>query len=217
LFDCQIPGQGFNYAMRHSYQWLALAMALLSSCLVSYIAHGQTGPVGIFDGHCDVGMTRHAGSVEFDAARRAYTVAGGGENMWFASDAFHFVWKRVSGDVTLAADIAFLGASGHPHRKACLIVRQSLDPDSAYADAALHGDGLASLQYRDAKGAQTYEIQSNVSAPKRLRIEKRGNYVVMSIAREGEELRPAGGSFRLNLVEPFYGICQLPIRSVIDR
>ena len=48
------------------------------------------------------------------------------------------------------------------------------DADSAYADAVLHGDGLTSLQYREAKGARTYEIQSAVSAPARLRIEKRG-------------------------------------------
>ncbi len=76
-----------------------------------------------------------------------------------------------------AADIAFAGKGGDPHRQACLMVRQSLDANSAYADAALHGDGLASLQYRAAKNERTYEIQSGVSGPKRLRIEKRGRYV----------------------------------------
>ena len=148
--------------------------------------------------------------MEFDGEHRAYTVAGGGENMWFTNDAFHFVWKKVSGDVTLAADITFPTRGGDPHRKACLLIRQSLDSDSAYADAALHGDGLTSLQYREAKGARTYEIQSGISAPTRLRIEKRGKYVSISIARAGEELHPAGGSFRLELNEPFYvglGVC----------
>src|SRR5262249_40407910 len=112
--------------------------------------------------------------------------------------------------VTLAADIMFVGTSAQAHRKACLIVRQSLDPDAAYADAALHGDGLTSLQYREANGALTREIQSNVSGPRRLRLEKRGKYVSMSVAREGETLHPAGGSFRLMLEEPFYvglGVC----------
>ena len=129
---------------------------------------------------------------------------GGGSNMWFSSDAFQFVWKKVSGDVSLVADIVFRGGGGDPHRKACLIVRQSLGPDSAYADAALHGDGLTSLQYREAKGAPTREIQSNVKAPRRLRLEKRGKYVSMSVAGEGETLRPAGGSFRLVLEDPFF-------------
>src|SRR4029434_5455829 len=137
-------------------------------------------------------------------------IAGGGENMWFGTDAFHFVWKKMSGDVTLSADISFPTPGGNTHRKACLLIRQTLDPDSAYADAVLHGDGLTSLQYRESKGARTYEIQANVSAPTTLRIEKRGRYVAMSIARPGEELQPAGGSFRLAFDEPFYvglGVC----------
>ena len=40
----------------------------------------------------------------------------------------------------------------NPHRKACLVMRQTLDSDSVYADAASHGDGLTSLQWRDTKG-----------------------------------------------------------------
>ena len=165
---------------------------------------------GLFDGHNDIGATKIPGSVEFDATKNNYTVAGGGANMWFTNDAFHFVWKKVSGDATLVADISFPVAGGDPHRKACLLVRQSLDPDSAYADAAIHGDGLTSLQYRASKNERTYEIQSGVSGPRRLRIEKRGRYVSMSIAVANGELRPAGGSFRLDLSEPFYvglGVC----------
>ncbi len=166
--------------------------------------------LGDFDGHVDVGNPKRAGSAEFDAIQRGYKVAGGGKNMWFTNDAFHFVWKKISGDLTLAADITFESQGGDPHRKACLLIRQNLDDDSAYADAALHGDGLTSLQYREAKGALTREIQSNLAGPRRLRLEKRGKYVSMSVARVGDELRPAGGSFRLELAGPFYvglGVC----------
>jgi TolB protein len=186
------------------------SLILFELLLCLNFARGQSATLGIFETQGDIGATRHAGSAEFDAAHRAYTVAGGGENMWFTNDAFHFVWKKISGDVTLAADVSFLGTGGNAHRKACLLIRQSLEPESAYADAALHGDGLTSLQYREARNARTYEIQANISAPKRLRIEKRGNYVSMSIAGKGEPLRPAGGSFRLPLEHPFYvglGVC----------
>ena len=183
---------------------------LLAVWPVVFTARAQDRTVGLFENHTDVGATRRAGSVEYDKERRTYTVSGSGENMWFTNDAFHFVWKKVSGDVTLAADISFVGTGGDPHRKACLLVRQSLDPDSAYADAALHGDGLTSLQYREAKGARTYEIQASASRPRRLRIEKRGNYVSMSISGANGLLHAAGGSFRLALNEPFYvglGVC----------
>ena len=171
---------------------------------------GGHAAIGTFDDHKDIGATRRAGSAEYDSARRTYTVSGGGENMWFTNDAFHFVWKKLSGDVTLAADVSFPVTGGNAHRKACLLIRQNLDSDSAYADAALHGDGLTSLQYRETANTRTYEIQTSVSAPTRLRIEKRGQYVSMSIAGKGEALHPAGGSFRLELKAPFYvglGVC----------
>jgi TolB protein len=187
-----------------------------ASCLAALTLIGAGLPgalaaeLGIFEDRRDIGATRHAGSVQFDPTEGAYTVAGGGANMWFTNDAFHFVWKRVSGDVTLSADISFLGEGGDPHRKACLLVRQDLEPDSIYADAALHGDGLTSLQYRSAQNERTYEIQSGVIAPKRLRMEKRGRYVSMSVSGSDGALRPAGGSVRLDLREPFYvglGVC----------
>jgi TolB protein len=165
---------------------------------------------GVFEDHGDVGAVLHPGSIEYSAAERTYTVAGSGENMWFAADALHFAWKKVSGDVTLTADISFVGTGGNAHRKAVLMIRQSLDADAAYADVALHGSGLTSLQARDQKGATTHEVQSAVSAPARVRIAKRGDYFYMWLAGPGEELGMAGGSMRVPLHEPFYagiGVC----------
>ena len=89
------------------------------------------------------------------------------------------------------------------------MLRQSLDADSVYADVALHASGLTSLQFRDEKGRITREIQSNISAPKRLRIAKRGDYVYMSLAEDGEP-KVAGGWIRIPLQGPFYvglGVC----------
>jgi TolB protein len=166
--------------------------------------------VGLFEGHGDVGTVLHPGSLDFDAAKRSYTIAGSGENMWSTKDGFQFAWRKVSGDVTLTADISLIGKGVNEHRKAVLMVRQSLDADSAYADVALHGSGLTSLQYRDEKGSATHEIQANVSAPKRLRIVKRGAYFSMWLANESGEFRLASGSTRIAFKEPFYvgiGVC----------
>ena len=172
-------------------------------------AQKAEGALGLFEGHGDVGAVLHKGSVQYDPATGDYTVSGSGENMWSGSDAFQFVWKRVSGDVTLTADIRFLGAGGNPHRKAVLMIRQDLAADSPYADVALHGVGLTSLQSRDASGATTHEVQANESAPKRLRIEKSGDYFFMFVG-DGNDLHLAGGSPRIALKGPFYvgiGVC----------
>src|SRR6202790_2253552 len=173
-------------------------------------AQGAAEKVGIFDNHSDVGMVLHAGTFDYDASKQTYTISGSGENMWFASDAFQFAWKKVSGDVTLTADISFLTTTGNEHKKAALMLRQSLDADSVYADVALHASGLTSLQFRDEKGAITREIQSNISAPKRLRIVKSGDYVYMSLGASGGEPTVAGGWIRIPLQGTFYvglGVC----------
>jgi len=197
----------YRHAGRHAP--LALMALLLGTPGIVQPA-GSSGSLGLFESHADIGAPQRAGRVVFEPAQQAYTITGGGANMWFAKDSFHFVWKKISGDVLLAANIAFTGQGGDPHRKACLLIRQNLEENAAYADAALHGDGLTSLQYRESAGAPTREIQANAKGPQRLRLEKRGKYVSISIAAAGEPLRPAGGSFRLELEEPFYiglGVC----------
>ena len=167
-------------------------------------------PVGIFESHGDVGAVLHPGSVEYDTAKGSYAMAASGENMWFTSDAFQFVWKKMSGDITLTADISFLGKSAQEHRKAVLMVRQSLDADSPYADVTLHGNGMTALQYRDEKSALTHEIQAVTWSPKRLRIEKHGDFFTIWLAYEDGAFQLAGGSARLAFKEPFYvgiGLC----------
>jgi TolB protein len=188
---------------------LVLVCALPLICIARKES-GPQAPIGIFEGHQDIGKVLRAGSVEYNASATTYTVNGSGENMWSAADALQFAWKQVSGDVALTADISFLGSGGNEQRKAVLMLRQDLDADSVYADVALHGNGLTSLQYRDDKGAATREIQSNISAPKRLRIEKRGNYVYVMLGGEDGELHPSGASMRISFHGPFYigiGVC----------
>src|SRR5262245_9911791 len=102
--------------MRQHFQLITVLLLLTGRACV--------GAVGIFDGSGDVGSTRHIGSADHPD-ERIYNLTAGGDNMWGTNDTFHFVWKKISGDVTLSADLSFLSAGGNPHRKACLLVRQS--------------------------------------------------------------------------------------------
>src|SRR4029077_18407033 len=129
-------------------------------------------------------------------------VAGSGENMWAAKDAFHFAWKKASGDLSLAADVSFVGQGKEAHRKACLMIRQSLEADAPYVDVALHGDGLTSLQFREAKGGATHEVQANIKGPVRLRLERRGKYALMYLGTEGQEMSFSGAAARVAFEEP---------------
>jgi hypothetical protein len=183
---------------------LRVGIAVGVAALLHSVATARGADLGAFDGHGDVGAVLHRGSATFDPAAKTYTVSGSGENMWFTKDAFHFAWTKATGDVALAADIAFAAAGKDPHRKAVLMIRQGLDADAAYVDVAVHGDGLTSLQFRDAKGANTHEVQAIVSAPARVRLVRRGGYALLDVAAKGEELRFSGAAVRITLDGPVY-------------
>ncbi|HVX64965.1 MAG TPA: hypothetical protein VHA11_00105, partial [Bryobacteraceae bacterium] len=168
------------------------------------VSPSMTAQTGIFEGHGDVGTVLHPGSVQYDAGQKTYRITASGENIWGTADAFHYVWKKVSGNVAITAEVAFPTSSGDPHKKAVLMVRQSLDADSAYADAAVHASGLTSLQARAGKGDATHEVQSNMTSPKRVRLTRAGDYFYMSVAGEGEDLHLAGGSLKVALKDPVY-------------
>ncbi len=181
----------------------SLVVALLLSTV--WTAPGQvagSGP-GIFDGHSDIGETPRPGGVDFDEGKGEYRVTGGGANIWGTTDAFHFVWKRHTGDFTLTADVELVGAGIMAHRKAALMVRQHLGTSAPYADVALHGDGLTSLQYRTDEGGQTREIQSAVRAPGRIRIERRGSRFTMYAGDPGGRLQ-SSGPVTVVLKDPVY-------------
>lgn len=169
-------------------------------------------PVGEFEAQTDVGRVGSPGTARYDPAEDVYTIGGSGENMWFDRDEFTFVWRRMSGDVSLAADIEVFssGPDANAHRKGIIMIRQSLDGDAAYADVALHGDSLTSLQFRDGKGGVTREIRTINAGPKRLRLEKRGDTFYMSAGDGEDTLKPTGSSVALEMGDPFYigiGVC----------
>ena len=157
----------------------------------------------VFEFGTDIGETPQKGKVEFNSATGEYRVTGGGANIWAATDAFYFVSKKVSGNVALTADVHFVGEGAVAHRKAALMIRQSLDPGSAYADAALHGDALTSLQYRPTAAALTQEIKSELKAPVRIRIERRGDQFTLHAGNPGEELKTSGPA-TVTLQDPVY-------------
>lgn len=177
------------------------------------VASGQspsTNELGIFDGHNDIGNVHHAGWASYSESDNTYTISGSGTNMWFNTDEFHFVWKKMSGNVSLSSLIEMMDEGVDPHRKACLIIRQDLDPNSAYVDVAVHGDGLTSMQFRETKDGMTHEIKCNALAPDMIQLKKVGDYFTMYTGSSENEMEISGGSLRLQITSPFYvglGVC----------
>ena len=112
---------------------------------------------GVFDGQTDVGKVLHPGSGTYNSSSDEYIISGSGANIWFTSDEFHFVWKKMKGDFIVHARGNFSGKATEEHRKFGWMIRQNLDTSSKMIAATIHGNGLTSLQYRMAAHANVEE------------------------------------------------------------
>ena len=164
--------------------------------------------IGTFTGSTDIGTTR-GGSAVYVPSSGEYHVKGGGADIWGTADDFHFSWVQVSGAVSLTADVRFPASSPERLRKAVLMVRQSLDPGSAYADVAIHGDGHINLQFRTVAGGKTDDTLSTQHGSTRLRIERRRNQFTAFAGEPGAALVP-GSPVTVVMQGPVYvgiGVC----------
>lgn len=190
-------------------------------------ARTSTTPIGIFEGQSDVGAALAEGSSSYNAATKQYTIISAGYNVWYVRDEFRYLWKKMSGDVSLAADISYPDTSGFGDRKAVLVIRQSLDDDSKEALVALHGAGMMHLAWRPEKGLRVkdmeYRIGSRGGLPggnspdalviahaKRIGIEKHGDFFALFVSMDGEPMHQFGAPIQLHIDGPFYvgiGFC----------
>jgi len=162
---------------------------LLLSLVVCSDVLGAQNAIGTFTTHSNVGRAR--GSASYDPQEQTYLITGSGQNMWDSRDDFHFVWKRMTGNFILSTRARFIGVGLEEHRKIGWTIRPSLDPGSAHVTAALHGDGLMSLQFRRHSGGITEEAKSPDSLPDAdavIQLERRDGEYFMSVAQFGDTL-----------------------------
>jgi len=159
-------------------------IAIFAACIFGLAGNGQQ--VGVFDGHDDVGAVLHKGSAIYNEVTHSYQLTGAGGNVWFTHDEFQFSWKKMKGDFILQARGTLLGAGVEAHRKFGWMIRTSLDSTSAMVCAALHGNGLTSLQYRKSPKTNVEEVPFSSKAPDVIELERRGKQFIMSVAHFGE-------------------------------
>jgi hypothetical protein len=147
------------------------------------------GPLGTFDDESGIAETRKPGHAAFNSVSREYAVTGSGE-IGGTADGFHYVWKKVTGDVSIGADIRFHASSSGNKGKAALMIRQTLDPGAAFAAAVLRGDGQATFQYRPDAGATSKITETVVNADLTstvyVSLDRHGDAFTMSAGKRGK-------------------------------
>jgi hypothetical protein len=174
-------------------------------------------PLGIFDGQADIGAPLVAGSASYDPATRTYTVNSAGYNIWYTRDEFRYLWKKMSGDVSFAANVSFPIPAPPHDRKVVLVIRQDLDDDSKEVMTAEHGTGMVHLAGRADKNAMIKDMQYRIGGsllpgvmPQRIGIEKHGDEFAVFISVQGEPMHQFGPPMTTHLDGPFYvgiGFC----------
>lgn len=146
------------------------------------------GDLGIFTDAGDVGGPSIQGATEYSGGE--YRLTGSGNSMWGKTDQFQYVWKEVTGNFAVNAAVEFEG-QGHEHRKAGIMVRQSLEGDSAYGDFVIHGQGMPSIQWRGAKGDDTRTFNLPYDEPGKFRIKlvRTGVRIYAYLSSDGNEPR----------------------------
>lgn len=157
---------------------------------------GQKQSIGIFHHAVDVGTPTQHGSSNYDPVSQVYSVKGGGYNIWFERDEFHYLHNSITGDFILTANFEFVGKGVDPHRKFGWMIRESLDENASHVSAVAHGDGLTVLQWRELRGAFMRDPQDEIFSPKNsysiLQMERKGKVIIMRAAHPGEPLQLIG-------------------------
>ena len=158
--------------------------------LLSALSFAQSGSLGIFTNSGDVGGPAIKGSAGFNASNGEYRITGSGANIWAKQDQFQYVWREMNGNFTVTTTLRFLG-QGADHRKAGIMVRQSLDTDAAYADVVIHGNGMPGLQWRSKQGEDTNAFDLPFDSPGtfQVKVVRTGVRIYMYLAKNGAGLK----------------------------
>lgn len=120
----------------------------------------------------DIGATGVAGNATF--ASNTFTVKGSGADIWGSVDAFHFVYKPLSGDGELIARVSSL-QNTDGWAKAGVMIREGLSAGSRHAFMALTPGNGSAFQSRSSTDGGSANVSATGAAPQWVRIKRTGS------------------------------------------
>ena len=165
----------------------------------------------------DIGAGTAVGSFSFDG--NVYTIAADGADIWGTADAFRYAYKQLSGDFQMTVRVTSLDPVD-VWSKAGVMVRQSLDPNSANAMVATSGTsgGGATFQWRPTKDASSssqrlLESTYAVTEPACIRLVRQGSTISGYVFIDGR-WQLEGQTTAVVLTDPVY--VGLAVTSHVD-
>lgn len=160
----------------HSRIWGYIALLVIVFGLSIPCADAETSVLP-FDqwSNADIGTTPAAGSGTYNSTTGTYTIKGSGADIGGTTDSFHYTYRPLNGDGVITVRVQSL-TNTNSWAKAGIMIRETLQPGSAYAMMMVTPVNGTGIQYRSVTGGSTTNVLTpGVSAPRWLRLERRGN------------------------------------------
>ena len=139
-----------------------------------------------------------------EAPAGTYTITASGADIWnvngVEADEFHFAYKMLTGSGSIIARVNSIGNT-NGWAKAGVMIRETLDPDSAHAFACITPANGVAAQGRPDTGAASFNTnQTGVTAPYWVKLERSvsGNFTV-SHSANGSSWQPVTGATPQNI------------------
>ncbi len=138
----------------------------------------------------DVGAVSQAGHASFAAG--AFTIRGGGSDIWGVADAFHYVSQTLLDDASIVARVDGVGRT-NPYAKAGVMIREGLQAGARHVILDVKPDGGLELMTRAFEDGPTAFIAGGtVSLPVWLKLARAGTTVVGSTSPDGARWEEIG-------------------------
>ena len=146
--------------------------------------HGLPGSVGSF----------------VEGPTGTYTMTASGTDIWNEADEFHYAYKTLTGAGSITARIMSVDNT-NAWAKACVMIRETLEPGSKHAIACITpGNGVA-FQGRDVTDGGSFgDNETGITAPHWVKLERgnAGNFTVTHSAN-GTTWQPVAGTMPHNI------------------
>ena len=133
-----------------------------------------------------------------------YTIEGSGDDIWNTTDAFRYVYTGMSGDCSLVACVTGV-ANTDGWAKGGIMIRKSLDADSANAMICVTPGNGISFQWRATDGAQCgYSNAGGIGAPYWIKLVRSGNSFTAYRSANGTSWSQQGSPQTINMGSSVY-------------
>jgi len=123
----------------------------------------------------DIGTMTPSGFRAYDATTHIFTNTGAGADIESTADACSFIYKQVTGDITITAQVSSI-TNTNTWAKGGVMIRETLQPNASNAMTTMTTENGVSFQRRTSTGGGTTgTVVSGVNLPGWVRLKRSGN------------------------------------------